>query len=71
VEQGGGQQVGVVVPRRQQPCGHVQAVASIGDRHGVEQGCGPTPKEPMRQRHLIGFDACPHVGDELVDPMHR
>jgi len=70
VQEGSLQQVGIVMPGREQAMHHVEAVPSIGDRHRREERPGPRRQDPTGELHLVRADASRQMPDELLDPMH-
>ena len=54
MEQGRRQEVGIVVAARQQPLRHVEPVATIGDRHPLEEPHGGRGKDSRRSAASSG-----------------
>jgi hypothetical protein len=71
VEQGGSQEIGVVMAGGEQPVHHVERVASVRDRHrSVQREC-PVGQDATRELLLGRIDTGSNMGHRLHDPMHR
>lgn len=70
VEKGGDQQIGIGMACLLKAGHHVEGMALVGDRHGVEQAPGSGRQGLVGGGSLGGFDPSPQMGAELADAMH-
>jgi hypothetical protein len=67
MEQGGGQEVGIIHTRPVQAPDDIKGMALVGDRHGIEQRGRGRREEVVRRGPFGGGDLRPEMVAELSD----
>ena len=71
MQQGGRQEIRILVASAKQPVDDVQGVSAVGHWHRIKEGPRLNRQEPMRPRDLVGAHAGAQMSEKLLDPMHR
>jgi len=71
MQQGGGQEVGVIHTRLVQAPDDVKGMALVGDRHGIEEQGRGRGKKGVRHGPFGRGDLRPEMGAELADAVGR